>query len=129
MTNKLKLLFLVITAFLPLAAYGQSIQDCKETHERYTNLERLAIKKVAASYPNERSVKVWGRVIVKVEINKRGDVVSARAICGHPLLLAGAVSAAKDWKFIPKKVKGRAVKTTGVIMFDFPDRDNLTGIE
>jgi TonB family protein len=128
MAYKWKLLFLVIAVLLPLTAYGQSIPDCKETHERYTNLEGLAIKKVAPSYPNERGVKASGRVIVKVEVDKRGDVVSARAICGHPLLLAGAVSAAKDWKFIPKKIKGKLVKTTGVIIFNFPAENNLTGV-
>jgi len=54
-------------------------------------------------------------------INKKGDLVSAKAICGHPLIMAPAIRAAAQWQFQPKRVKGGLSKNTGVIVFVFKD--------
>jgi hypothetical protein len=56
-------------------------------------------KKVPVTYPNERGVRVKGTVNVLVNIDRRGNVTSARAICGHPLLAASSVAAARLWRF------------------------------
>jgi TonB family protein len=46
-----------------------------------------------------RAINANGEVNVKAMIGERGNVVSAKAISGHPLLRAAAVSAAKRAKF------------------------------
>jgi hypothetical protein len=127
MAKNLKIFFLVIMALLPLTTHAQGSPACRKTHERYLNLERFATRKVTPYYPNDPSFRVRGRVIVKVGVNNRGDVVSARAICGHPLLLAWSVGAANDWKFKPTMLKGKPVKRVGIIIFDFPSRNDLVG--
>jgi TonB family protein len=46
-----------------------------------------------------RAINANGEVTVKAMMGERGNVVSAKAISGHPLLRAAAVSAAKRAKF------------------------------
>lgn len=69
--------------------------------------------------PAARAVKAAGTVVVQVTIDENGDVVSARAVSGHPLLQAAAVAAARSAKFSPTKLAGQPVKVTGVITYQF----------
>jgi TonB family protein len=95
-------------------------KSCKKARIRYRNLESQAIKKVEASYPVKPGFRAAGTVIVKVGLNALGNVTSAHAVCGHPLLMASSVAAAKQWRFVPQRVNGRAVNSVGVITFVFP---------
>jgi protein TonB len=58
-------------------------------------------------------------VVVQVLIDENGNVVSAHAVSGHPLLQAVAVGAARQAKFSPTKLSGQPVKVTGVIQYNF----------
>jgi protein TonB len=58
-------------------------------------------------------------VVVQVLIDENGNVVSAHAVSGHPLLQAAAVGAARSAKFSPTKLSGQPVKVTGVIQYNF----------
>jgi len=58
--------------------------------------------------------KLSGTVIVEVTINEDGRVVSARALCGHPLLQNAAVRAALHAKF-----SSSPSKVTGTINYNF----------
>lgn len=86
---------------------------------RYRDVTGDATTKVAASYPNEPDLKVTGTVKVLVSIDRSGNVVSARAICGHPLLYAPSVAAARLWKFGPPPTSQRKHKRIGLIAFSF----------
>lgn len=66
-----------------------------------------------------RAVRASGAVSVQVLIDENGNVVSASAVSGHPLLRAAAVSAARGAKFSPTKLSGQAVKVSGVITYNF----------
>ena len=71
-------------------------------------------------YPAEaRTVGASGAVTVQVLIDENGDVVSATAVSGHPLLRAAAVEAAKGAKFSPTLLEGSPVKVSGVITYNF----------
>jgi TonB family protein len=74
----------------------------------------------AVSPAAAKAVKANGAVNVKVELDERGNVVSASAISGHPLLQAAAVAAARQCKFAPTVLSGVAVRVTGIIVFVFP---------
>ena len=81
-------------------------------------LER--IKTQDPIYPLEAERQgIQGQVMVKFVISETGDVESAEAISGDPLLAPAAVAAAKQWKFKPYIKNGRAVKVTTKIPFDF----------
>src|SRR5260370_41406285 len=58
-------------------------------------------------------------VVVQVLIDENGNVVSAHAVSGHPLLQAVAVAAARGARFSPTKLSGQPVKVTGVIQYNF----------
>ena len=66
-----------------------------------------------------RAVRAAGAVNVQVTIDESGNVISASAVSGHPLLRASAVAAARSSKFSPTMLSGQAVKVTGVIVYNF----------
>ena len=69
--------------------------------------------------PIARAARASGTVVVQVLIDENGNVVSAHAVSGHPLLQAVAVGAARQAKFSPTKLSGQPVKVTGVIEYNF----------
>jgi len=69
--------------------------------------------------PIARQAHASGTVVVQVTIDENGNVISARAISGHPLLQAVAVGAARGARFSPTKLSGQPVKVTGVITYNF----------
>lgn len=82
------------------------------------NGKALALPKPV--YPTiARAAHAAGTVIVQVLIDEEGNVVDARAVSGHPLLLAACVAAAREAKFAPTRLEGQPVKVTGVIQYNF----------
>lgn len=69
--------------------------------------------------PIARQAHAAGTVVVQVVIDENGNVISARAVSGHPLLQAVAVGAARQARFSPTKLSGQPVKVTGVITYNF----------
>jgi TonB family protein len=69
--------------------------------------------------PAARAVKASGVVSVQVTVNTDGNVISAVAVSGHPLLRAAAVQAARSARFAPTMLSGQPVKVTGVVTYNF----------
>jgi TonB family protein len=63
-----------------------------------------------------------GMVSVQVLIDEVGNVISAHAISGHPLLQAVSVAAARQARFAPTSLMGEPVKVNGVIQYNFAAR-------
>lgn len=83
-------------------------------------LQGKAIVRRTPDYPPlARQIRLDGSVSVEVIISPDGRVESARAISGHALLKAAAVSAATGWRFGPTLLNGTPVQVTGVIVFNF----------
>lgn len=83
-------------------------------------LNGKAVHLVTPPYPAiARSAHASGSVQVQVLIDENGNVVSAHAVSGHPLLQAAAVAAARASKFTPTKLSGQPVKVNGVIIYNF----------
>lgn len=84
------------------------------------SLRNSAIKKVAPVYPDvAKAAGAQGVVTVQVVVDEQGNVATAKAVSGHPLLQQAAVDAARQWTFKPTIVDGRAAKMSGVISFSF----------
>jgi TonB family protein len=80
-----------------------------------------ASKRVQPIYPPEAQSKgIKGNVVVKVFVNKKGRVESARALSGPAMLKQAAVEAARQWEFPITRVGGKPIKTTCPIRFFFP---------
>jgi len=69
--------------------------------------------------PIAKQAHASGTVVVQVTIDENGNVISAHAVSGHPLLQAVAVAAARGARFSPTKLSGQPVKVTGVITYNF----------
>jgi TonB family protein len=69
--------------------------------------------------PAARAVKVEGEVTVYVTIDPEGNVVSAEATSGHPLLRAAAVEAARKATFKPSLLAGQPTRNAGVVRYTF----------
>jgi protein TonB len=83
-------------------------------------LNGKAVRLVQPQYPPiARSAHASGQVSVQITIDENGNVISAHAVSGHPLLQAAAVGAARASKFTPTKLSGQPVKVSGVIIYNF----------
>jgi TonB family protein len=83
-------------------------------------LQGSATKRVSPAYPPlAKAAQVSGIVVVEVTLDLEGNVESARAISGHPLLKEAAVAAARGWRFTPTLLSGVPVRVIGTINFNF----------
>lgn len=83
-------------------------------------LNNLAIKLASPIYPpSAQQMNLQGKVTVQIELDEEGKVVSAKAINGHQFLRAAAEDAVRKSKFKPSLIGTQAVKTTGVIVYNF----------
>ncbi len=79
-----------------------------------------AIQLPSPVYPSAaREVRAGGRVSVNVTIDGSGNVLSAKAIEGHPLLRSTAEDAARRSKFKPVSVNGSTTNASGTILYNF----------
>ena len=69
--------------------------------------------------PMAKQIRLQGSVNVQVFIDETGRVISARAISGHPLLVAEAQKAATQARFSPTLIGTQPVKVSGVITYNF----------
>jgi TonB family protein len=83
-------------------------------------LNGKAVSKPAPEYPEiARAARAQGVVTVQIIVDEEGNVVSARAVSGHPLLQQAAVAAARQAKFSPTRLSGQPVKVSGVVTYNF----------
>jgi protein TonB len=65
---------------------------------------------VDPEYPTlARQVHLSGTVVVDAVIDERGNVVQARVVSGHPLLVGNALKAVLQWKYEPTTLNGQPV--------------------
>jgi protein TonB len=75
--------------------------NLKAPHQTYS---------VQPEYPTlARQARVWGTVVVNAVIDEHGNVVQARALSGHPLLIPAALKAVQQWKYEPTTLNGMPV--------------------
>lgn len=83
-------------------------------------LQGKAIVRRTPEYPAlAKQIHLEGSVSVEVILSSDGRVESARAVSGHALFKAAAVTAATGWRFQPTLLNGTPVQVTGVIVFNF----------
>lgn len=83
-------------------------------------LNGKAIMLPKPDYPSgAKEAGAAGTVTVRIVIDEEGNVVSAEAIEGHPMLRDAAVAAALKARFTSTRLSGQPVKVSGVIKYDF----------
>jgi protein TonB len=69
--------------------------------------------------PTARAARIGGSVVVQVQVDEQGRVVSATAVSGPPLLRAAAQQAALRARFTPTQLSGQPVRVNGIITYTF----------
>ena len=88
-SNLRKLVPVVLVAMLTLSLSGLAFAD-----------GRVAKQRVSPAYPElAKKMNVVGVVKVELTVAPNGQVKSAKAIGGHPLLIDASVNAAKQFKY------------------------------
>jgi TonB family protein len=83
-------------------------------------LNGKAVDLPAPEYPAiARAAHASGSVTVEITIDENGDVIAAKAVSGHPLLQAAAVTAARQASFTPTRLSGEPVKVMGILVYNF----------
>lgn len=82
------------------------------------NSEAVYLEK--PEFPNSaKATRTSGIVYVKAIIDGKGNIESAQAISGHPLLRSAAEKAAKKAKFKPTVINEKPVKIEGLLVYSF----------
>ena len=102
---------------------GQFQIDGASSGESSFMLDKQNVLKMPKpSYPSGGTLKnAFGDVSVQVVVDETGNVITATGISGHPLLRAASVAAARQSKFTPAVIDGKAVKITGNIIYNFKE--------
>lgn len=71
-------------------------------------------------YPAEaKQENVEGTVMLRIEIDTSGTVDRVQVLSGPPLLVPSAVSAVKNWRYLPALLNGDPVKSEQYVSVDF----------
>lgn len=109
---------LFLASFGLLSISAQTPEVPKQISKGVVNGSAVSLPK--PSYPPAaQAVNASGAVNVQVLIDEEGNVISASAVSGHPLLRAATEQAARGAKFKPTLLQGAPVKVSGVIVYNF----------
>jgi tetratricopeptide (TPR) repeat protein len=85
--------------------------------------EASAVRMVKPTYSQVASrSNIGGKVVVNVEMDVEGNVVSATDVSGHQLLRHDSETAARRSKFKPAMIGDKAIKSKGFIVYNFTTR-------
>ena len=94
--------------------------DASEARTLGNVLNGRAIRLPKPTYPEAALAEsVAGKVMVRVTIDEKGNVIRACAITGPKQLARTSERAAYGAKFTPTKLGGQPIKVTGVITYNF----------
>ena len=93
----------------------------REAARRVDRLDGKALKLPKPKYPiAARDRRLSGIVVVKLEIDEEGKVISATDMCqGPPYLTESALESAREARFTPVMSNGLPIKVKGVIRYSF----------
>lgn len=115
-----KLFKISILAFAAICIVYQANGQDGEKVIRGGILNGKAVSLPKPEYPAAaRSLNAKGTVSVQVLIDEAGNIVSATALSGHPLLRSVSEQAALGSKFSPTLLSGNPVRVSGVITYNF----------
>lgn len=75
---------------------------------------QLLVHRVTPEYPLlAREQGIRGTVVTLINVDGSGNVINAKAVAGHPLLLEAAEQTIKQWKYKPYVANGKVVERWG----------------
>jgi protein TonB len=83
-------------------------------------MQAMIAKKVRPEYPADaKKDHIQGVVVMKVTIDKEGNVHNLQLISGHPALAQSAIDAVKQWKYKPYLLNGEPVEVETQVTVNF----------
>lgn len=83
------------------------------------------IRKVAPVYPPlARQARIQGTVILRVTIDKEGNVANLELVSGHPMLAPAAIEAVRQWRYTPYGLNGEIVEVETDVQVNFKLADD-----
>lgn len=124
----------VLIAMLASCASLAALQETAPQRVRVSDdvMRGVLVKKVAPIYPPlARQARIQGTVILRVLINKSGDVYDVQLVSGHPMLAPAAIEAVKQWQYQPYLLNGEPVEveTNVQVIFKISDKPASTGAD
>ena len=105
---------------LPVAPPPVRIAPVRISHMSEGDL----IRKVLPTYPPlARGVRIQGQVVLQAVISKQGTIENLRLLSGHPMLVAAAIDAVRQWRYRPYVLNNEPVEVETQITVNF----SLTG--
>jgi TonB family protein len=107
-------------AVLPPAEAGDSGAQVRRLRLSHAVLKGMLIKKVMPEYPGiAQSSGAEGDVVMRVVIDRNGQVVEVADVSGAVQLISAATSAVKQWRYRPFTVKGQVFEVETQIVMTF----------
>jgi TonB family protein len=83
-------------------------------------MQGLLVSRVQPEYPPDaKDQRVEGAVVLKVTLDKEGNVGNIQLINGHPLLAPAAIEAVKQWKYKPFLLDGVPLEVESQVTVNF----------
>lgn len=78
------------------------------------------VRKIVPTYPPlARSARIQGQVVLQAVIGKQGAIENLRALSGHPMLVAAAIEAVRQWRYRPYILNNEPVEVETQITVNF----------
>jgi TonB family protein len=83
-------------------------------------MQGLLVNIVRPEYPADaKDQSIQGVVLLKVIIDKEGNIDNTQLVSGHPLLAPAAIEAVKQWKYKPYLLNGNPIEVESQVTVNF----------
>jgi protein TonB len=83
-------------------------------------MEGNLIRRIAPAYPPlARSARIQGSVVVSALISKAGTIENLQVLSGHPMLVASAIEAIRQWRYRPYILNSEPIEVETQITVTF----------
>lgn len=114
------LLLLVCCLSLSLLLAAAQVATPQRVRVSQGVAQGLLLHKVDPLYPPlARQARIQGTVVLKVLVNKSGDVEKAEPVSGHPMLGPAAIAAVKQWRYQTYLLNGEPVEMETQVTVNF----------
>jgi TonB family protein len=105
---------------LPSADVPESGLQARRLRLSHVVMKKMLIRQIAPEYPGIASSNfVHGDVVMRVVIDRNGQVAEVAVLSGAMQLISAATSAVKQWRFRPLTVKGQVFEVETQIVITF----------
>lgn len=95
-------------------------KPAQPTFRTSTMLEGSLVRRLRPDYPPlARAARIEGEVVLFAIISKQGMIENLRVLRGHPMLVAAAIEAVRQWRYRPYILNGEPIEVETEITVNF----------